>query len=108
MIRTNKELERALTRAQLEIAQLKKPPTMEIVHHDEHDPHPFTTQLTFEWRGYQHRSMVSDQAWRDIKYKEHLLRYGVEACVRAHAEAELTSLVTTEETFKEHYLRVRS
>lgn len=110
MINTKAELEKALLRAHLRIAELTRPPTLEIVHHeDTSDPFPLKTQFTFQWRDYRHSTVVDTRSYKQaVEYRNYILQQGVEACVRAHAEAELTSLVTTEETFSEHYRRVRS
>jgi hypothetical protein len=101
-------LEAELQKAHARIRELTAPPTLEIVRHVlESDPYPASIQMTFEWQGYRHRSIMSSHYESNIDYREHMFRQGVEACVRAHAEAQLSSLVTTDETFVEHWLRMR-
>ena len=98
-----------LARLRAEVARLKAPPTLDIIHHDGADPHPYTVQLHFEWQGWHHRSMVDEGIWkREPGYREHCFKYGVESCVRALAEAMLPTLVETEETFEQHYRRMRT
>jgi hypothetical protein len=108
MVRTNEELEKELLRTQMELASLKAPPTLNVIRHDIVDPHPDTIQMVFEWQQYRHRTMVSRLAYGEGEYREHLFRAGVEACVRAHAEAMLSSLVVTDESYAEHYRRMRA
>ncbi len=107
-IQREKIRDHELHRLRAEVARLKAPPTLNIIHHKKgSDPYPYTIQMEFVWQGYHHRTMVSEECWNDAKYKEHVFRYGVEACVRAHTEALMHTLVETEETFEQHYRRMR-
>lgn len=90
------------------VRDLKAPPSVNIIHHGAHDPYPFQKQTEFVWQNYHHRTLVSDEAWRDLKYKEHILQYGVEACIRAMAEAMMPSLVTREQTYAQHFCGLRT
>jgi hypothetical protein len=100
---------RELIQLRTEVRNFKAPPKLEIVKHDMiDDPHPYMTLLTFTWQNYQHRTMVSNEVMNVADYRTHIIRQGVEACVRANAEAHIGGLIVTEETYSEMWARLQA
>lgn len=91
-----------------EIRRLKEPPTITIIHPVEDSPFPDAYRMLVEWQGYRHATMLHTHAFAEIDYREHCERSALDAVVRAHVEALLPSAYRIEETYDEHYRRVRS
>lgn len=100
--------EEEIRKLKQELARLKAPPSLNIIRHGDHDPHPRMVQMVFEWQGYQHRAMAPREIYGEQPdYRKYIFRAGVEATVRAFADAMMDTLVETDETFQQHYLRKR-
>lgn len=95
-LNVNDELRKKITRLEYRIAELSRPPSLRIIRGEE-ERFRFVHRMEFEFRGFRHTTLVSDEMYGHREYKQHVIRYGIEATVRAHMEEQLEYLVTTEE-----------
>lgn len=108
ILRRERQRDEEVSALKAELRKLKEPPTITIIHPVEDSPFPDAYRMLVEWQGYRHATMLHTHAFAEIDYREYCERAALHAVVRAHVEALLPSAYRVEETYYEHYRRVRS